>query len=432
MANSTSAGKVRVLTVIGTRPEAIKLAPVLHELERDADTFDSVVVTTGQHREMLDPMLKLFKIRPDYDLRLMRHGHSLGEITRGVIAGLERILSDERPDWILVQGDTTTSMAASLAAFYGKTRIGHVEAGLRTFDKYAPYPEEINRRITGVLADVHFAPTAWARSNLLREAVPADHVHLTGNTVIDALEHVGDLGFDPAGTPLEHLPDDKRLVLITAHRNENLGPRMKDIATGLRALALTHDDVHFVYPMHLNPLARESALLYLAEIANISLVEPFGYQETVWLLERAHLVVTDSGGLQEEAAGVGTPVLVLRETTERPEGIHAGIARLVEPEHEAIVAGVGRVLDDSEEYEQMKSSVCPYGDGQAAVRITDVLAGRPDRLHAVDHIYERPTPEHPLDALLRERRVASGRRSVDRVLTQARASSRSLVGKMRG
>ncbi|HEY1524344.1 MAG TPA: UDP-N-acetylglucosamine 2-epimerase (non-hydrolyzing) [Solirubrobacteraceae bacterium] len=420
---------MRVLTVIGTRPEAIKLAPVLHELERDADTFSSIVVTTGQHREMLDPMLELFEIQPDYDLRLMRHGHSLGEITRGVIAGLEPILGDERPDWVLVQGDTTTSMAASLAAFYDKTRVAHVEAGLRTFDKFAPYPEEINRRISGVLADVHFAPTAWARTNLLREAVPPQHVHLTGNTVIDALEHVRELGFDLAGSPLEQLPDDKRLVLITAHRNENLGPRMKDIATGLRELALTHDDVHFVYPMHLNPRARQWALVHLAGIENISLLEPLAYAETVWLLERAHLVVTDSGGLQEEAAGVGTPVLVLRETTERPEGIEAGIARLVEPEHTAIVAAVGQMLDDDDEYERMKSATCPYGDGRAAVRITDVLAGRPARLHAVDHIYERPLPAHPLDVLLREGTAASRRRA-DEVLTRARATSSRFVAKM--
>jgi UDP-N-acetylglucosamine 2-epimerase (non-hydrolysing) len=424
-----SRGKVRVLTVIGTRPEAIKLAPVVRELEHDTETFSSVVVTTGQHREMLDPMLKLFEINPDYDLRLMRHGHSLGEITRGVIAGLEPILGDERFDWVLVQGDTTTSMAASLAAFYDKTPVGHVEAGLRTFDKYAPYPEEINRRISGVLADVHFAPTAWARSNLLREAVPAKHVHLTGNTVIDALEHVRGLGFDPAGSALEHLPDDKRLVLITAHRNENLGPRMEGIATGLRELALSHDDVHFVYPMHLNPRARQWALVHLAGIENVSLLEPLKYRETVWLLERAHLVVTDSGGLQEEAAGVGTPVLVLRETTERPEGIEAGIALLVEPDHRAILEVVGRVLDDDDEHERMRSSACPYGDGRAAVRITDVLAGRPERLRAVDHIYEQPRPAHPLDVLLREGTAASRRRA-DEVLTRARTTSSRLMSKM--
>lgn len=431
MKNSTSTGKIRVLTVIGTRPEAIKLAPVLHEFERDADTFDSVVVTTGQHREMLDPMLTLFRIRPDYDLQLMRPGHSLGHITRGVIAGLEPILGEERPDWVLVQGDTTTSMAASLAAFYDKTPVAHVEAGLRTFDKYAPYPEEINRRISGVLADVHFAPTAWARTNLLRESVPPEHVHLTGNTVIDALEHVRGLGFDPVGTPLENLPDDKRLVLITAHRNENLGPRMEGIATGLRELALTHEDVHFVYPMHLNPRARQWALVHMAGIRNISLLEPLAYQETVWLLERAHLVVTDSGGLQEEAASVGTPVLVLRETTERPEGIDAGIARLVGPTHEAIVAVVGQLLDNDAEYQEMKSSSCPYGDGRAALRITDVLAGRPARLQAVDHIYEQPTPAHPLDVLLREATAASRRRA-DQVLTRARSTSGRLASKVRG
>jgi UDP-N-acetylglucosamine 2-epimerase (non-hydrolysing) len=424
--------KVRVLTVIGTRPEAIKLAPVLHELERDADTFSSVVVTTGQHREMLTPMLELFDIEPDYDLRLMRHGHTLGDITRGVLSGLEPILDQEGSDWVLVHGDTTTAMAASLAAFYAKRRVGHVEAGLRTFDKYAPYPEEINRRISGVLADVHFAPTAWARANLLREAVPPEHVHLTGNTVIDALEHVRRLGFEPTETPLEHVPRDKRLVLITAHRNENLGPRMKHISTGLRELALRHTDVHFVYPMHLNPAARKWPLLHLSGIENVTLTDPLRYQATVWLLERAHLVITDSGGLQEEAAGLGVPVMVLRDTTERPEGIEAGIARLVEPSHETVVDMVGDVLEHPDEYERMNSCHCPYGDGQAAVRITDVLAGRPASLRAVDHIYERPVPAHPLDVLLREASDAPRRRYNDDAITPAGMSARPRAVKARG
>jgi UDP-N-acetylglucosamine 2-epimerase (non-hydrolysing) len=362
----------------------------------------------------------------------MRPGHTLADITRGVLSGLEPILDTERPDWVLVQGDTTTSMAASLAAFYAKRRVGHVEAGLRTFDKYAPYPEEINRRISGVLADVHFAPTAWARANLLREAVPPERVHVTGNTVIDALEHVRRLGFEPRGTPLEHVPEDKRLVLITAHRNENLGPRMNHISTGLRELALRHRDVHFVYPMHLNPAARKWPLLHLSGIENVTLTDPLGYQATVWLLERAHLVITDSGGLQEEAAGLGVPVMVLRETTERPEGVQAGIARLVEPTHQTVVDLVGEVLEDPDEYERMNSCPCPYGDGQAALRITDVLAGRPASLHSVDHIYERPVPAHPLDALLGEASGTPRRRYAADPLTQARVGSRPRAVRARG
>jgi UDP-N-acetylglucosamine 2-epimerase (non-hydrolysing) len=421
----------KVLTVLGTRPEAIKLAPVLHELERDSQTFESIVVATGQHREMLDPMLELFEIEPRYDLDIMRAGQSLNDITTAVLTGLESILEAECPEWVLVQGDTTTAMAASLAAFYGGARLGHVEAGLRTFDKYAPYPEEINRRIAGVLADAHFAPTAWARSNLLREGVPAEHVHLTGNTVIDAMEHVRHLGFDATGTQLDGLPRDKRLVLVTAHRSENLGLRMEGIATGLSELARSHPDVHFIYPMHLNPRARQSALRHLGALENVQLLEPLGYREMVWLLQNVHLVLTDSGGLQEEAAGVGTPVLVMRETTERPEGIDAGIARLVHPSHHGLIEAVGAVLDDPGEYELMLHAECPYGDGRAAERIVAALNGRPASL-SVDHIYERPVPAHRLDVLLREATEGLPPRYANQVLARAKETSERLVAGGRG
>jgi UDP-N-acetylglucosamine 2-epimerase (non-hydrolysing) len=414
---------IKVLTILGTRPEAIKLAPVLQSMDGDSGTFESTVVTTGQHREMLTPMLDLFGIRPDYDLALMRPRQTLTDITLAAIAGLQPILAHEEPDWVLVQGDTTSVMAASIATFYQKVSLAHVEAGLRTFDKYSPFPEEINRRIAGVLADLHFAPTPWARANLLREGVPPAHVRLTGNTVIDAMNHVNALSFETAGTPLDAVPPDRRLVLVTAHRNENLGPRMEGIATGLRELALGHPDVHFVYPMHLNPRARISAVKHLAGLDNVLLVKPLEYQEMVWVLHHAHLVITDSGGLQEEAAGTRTPVLVMRDTTERPEGIEAGIARLVAPNHNAIVQAAGRLLSDSDDHAQMSSAPCPYGDGQAAARIVDALAGRPETLRAVDHIYERPSPEHPLDALLRDATAGLPRRYADQVMARARRAS---------
>jgi UDP-N-acetylglucosamine 2-epimerase (non-hydrolysing) len=414
---------IKVLTVIGTRPEAIKLAPVLHQLAREPDTFDSRIVITGQHRELLDSMLELFEIKPHHDLAIMSPRQTLADITLAVIAGLDTVLAEEKPDWVLVQGDTTTVMAASIASFYHKVRLGHVEAGLRTFDKFSPYPEEINRRLTGVLADLHFAPTQWSCANLLREGVPVSHVHLTGNTVIDALQHIRSMDFDVDGTPLQLLPDDKRLILVTAHRNENFGAPMEGIARGLHTLARRHRDIHVVYPMHPNPRARKSALRHLAGLPNVTLLDPLEYHEMVWLLDRVHLVVTDSGGLQEEASAFGTPVLVLRDTTERPEGIEAGIAELVMPEQHAVVAAVEAILGDEDRYERMTLAPCPYGDGRASVRIVNALADRPDTLDPLDHIYERPLPEHPLDGLLREATAGIPRRYANRVLARVRGAS---------
>jgi UDP-N-acetylglucosamine 2-epimerase (non-hydrolysing) len=414
---------IKVLSVIGTRPEAIKLAPVLHQLEREADAFESRVVVTGQHREMLEPMLTLFGIKADYDLAVMVPHQSLTQITLSVMSRLDPIIAAEKPDWVLVQGDTTSVMSASVISFYNTVRVGHVEAGLRTFDKYSPFPEEINRRITGVLADIHFAPTAWARANLLREGVPTEHVRLTGNTVVDALRYIEGLDFDRDETPLRHLPLDKRIVVVTAHRHENLGLPMAAIATALRELALTHDDVHIVYPLHMNPSARVHAMRRLQGLPNVSLLAPLGYQEMVWLLHHAYLVVTDSGGLQEEAAAAQTPVLVLRDTTERPEGIHSGIAELVRPNHAAIVEAAGRILGDEAQAARMAEAPCPYGDGQAAVRIADALAARPAALDPFDPIYEHPRPEHPLDALIREATAGIPRPYADRVLAHIRSAS---------
>lgn len=422
---------IKVITVLGTRPEAIKLAPVLQALGRDPH-FDSKVVVTGQHREMLDQMLDLFEIEPEYDLSIMSPGQTLSGITMATLAGLEPILLDERPDWVLVQGDTTSAMAASLAAFYQRIPIGHVEAGLRTFDKYSPFPEEINRRIAGVLADAHFAPTPWARENLLREGVPPRHVHLTGNTVIDAMEHVKELDFDVHQSQLGELDLSGRLVVVTTHRTENFGDRMDSIAIGIRELAARHRDVQFVYPLHLNPRAREAAVRHLDQLHNVALIKPLEYQEMVWALHYADLVLTDSGGLQEEAAAARTPVLVLRDTTERPEGIEAGIARLVGPDHTAIVEVGHQLLRDGDAYAEMSNAPCPYGDGHAAARIVDALAGRPQRLRVVDHIYERPLPEHPLDDLLRHATANIPRRYAKEVLARARHASGGVVTQSRG
>ncbi len=393
---------MKVLSVIGTRPEAIKMAPIIRELESRSKEFDSRVCVTGQHREMLDPMLSLFGIRPHHDLDIMQPGQSLTDATTAVMTGMEGVLREERPDWVLVQGDTTTVMATSLAAYWQRIAVGHVEAGLRTFDKYSPFPEEINRRMAGVIADLHFCPTEWAAANLTREGVPADHIRVTGNTVIDSLHRVADMPFSRAGTPLEGIPFDegKRLVLVTAHRQENFGEGMEGICQGLRTLAERHGDVHLIYPVHLNPKARTSAYEYLADLDNVSLLPPLGYQQIVWLLKHADFVMTDSGGLQEEAAGMDKPVLVLRDTTERPEGVQTGIAKLVGTRRDEIVVTAGRLLEDRLEHQAMASAHCPYGDGTAAQQIVDTLASRRAVRAVEDAIYEQPTPMHPLDAVL--------------------------------
>lgn len=393
---------MKVMTVIGTRPEAIKMARVIRELDAHP-AVDARVCVTGQHREMLDPMLDLFEIESDHDLAVMRPGQTLTDTTQAVLGGMGEVLEEERPDWVLVQGDTTTVMATSLAAFYQRINVGHVEAGLRTFDKYAPFPEEVNRRIAGVVADLHFAPTEWAASNLRREGVPESRIHVTGNTVIDSLLHVGGLDFDPAGTPLEALPlDGRRLALVTAHRSENFGDGMDEICLGLKTIAQRHPELHLAYPVHLNPKARWAAYAHLDGLPNVTLLPPLDYQPLVWLLKRAHIVITDSGGLQEEAAGIGKPVLVLRDTTERPEGVEAGIAQLVGANQDSIVSCTTRLLEDEHFYRDTASVPCPYGDGTASLRIVDRLVRRLDEGRDSEHIYEQPRPEHPLDALLRQ------------------------------
>jgi UDP-N-acetylglucosamine 2-epimerase (non-hydrolysing) len=367
------------MCVFGTRPEAIKMAPVVRALEARPDRFEVSVCVTGQHREMLDQMLELFEIRPDFDLDLMRDGQSLTDITTSVLHGLARVLEQEQPDWVLVQGDTTTTMAASLAAFYANVRIGHVEAGLRTWNMDEPRPEEMNRRVAGVLADLHFAPTELAAANLRAEGIPDDQISVTGNTVIDAFHSVAAMPFDLAASPLRALADDpRRVVLVTVHRRENHGAAVAELCAGLRAMARNCDDVRFVVPVHLNPNIREPVEAALTGLENVLLVPPLDYRSTVWLLERCHFVMTDSGGLQEEAVGIGKPVLILRETTERSEGVAAGTARLVGCDRSEIAWWAARLLHDESSYAAMAQATSPYGDGTAGEQIAELLAHAED------------------------------------------------------
>jgi len=365
---------MKVLSVFGTRPEAIKMAPVIKELERYPDRVQSRVCVTAQHRQMLDQVLGLFGITPDFDLNVMQDSQSPTQVAAAVLAKLEPILQSERPDWVLVQGDTTTVAAAALAAFYAKAKVGHVEAGLRTFDKYQPFPEEINRRVASAIADVHFAPTQRAKENLLREGIAEATIRVTGNSVIDALYRVADLPYDPATGPLRNIPWDKRLILVTAHRRENFGEGLEQICLALRDVAFDFaDDVHVVYPVHLNPNVLEPAQRILSQVKGVTLIEPLEYLPLVYLMKRATLVLTDSGGIQEEAPGLGKPVLVLREVTERPEAVQAGTVRLVGANRARIVEWTRRLLSDKAEYGKMAHAVNPYGDGHAAERIVETI-----------------------------------------------------------
>jgi UDP-N-acetylglucosamine 2-epimerase (non-hydrolysing) len=372
---------MKVLAVFGTRPEAIKMAPVVERLKARPGSFDVRVCVTAQHREMLDSVLALFSIRPDHDLDLMTPGQDLYDVTAGVLKGMRGVFRELRPDIVLVHGDTTTTMAASLAAYYARVPVGHVEAGLRTGDKFAPFPEEINRRVTGVVADLHFAPTEAARANLLREGVPDASIAVTGNTVVDALlEVAGRIGADAAlrdslAADFPFLDSARRLVLVTGHRRENFGEGFENICLALSELAARHPDAQVLYPVHLNPNVQEpvNRILGGGGKGNIHLVPPVDYLPFVYLMTRAHLIVTDSGGVQEEAPSLGKPVLVMREVTERPEAVAAGTVRLVGTDREAIVREASRLLDDPEAYRAMSQAHNPYGDGRAATRIADRL-----------------------------------------------------------
>lgn len=377
MIDEGTVARVKVLTVFGTRPEAIKMAPVVKALAADR-FFESRLCVTAQHRQMLDQVLEIFAVRPDFDLDLMKPGQELSDITCSVLLGMRQVFAQWMPDIILVHGDTTTTLAASLSAYYARIKVGHVEAGLRTHNKYSPWPEEINRRLTGAIADIHFAPTARARSNLLREGT-ADHlIHVTGNTVIDALLDVvgrvrGDAGLRTRyAAQFDFLESGKRLILVTGHRRENFGTGFESICCALRDLAC-RGDVQVVYPVHLNPNVQEPVRRILSGVAGVHLIEPLDYLPFVYLMDRCALLITDSGGVQEEAPSLGKPVLVMRDTTERPEALEAGTVKLVGTDRAVIVRVANRLLDDESAYEAMARAHNPYGDGRAAVRIRDIL-----------------------------------------------------------
>jgi len=370
--------RIRILSVFGTRPEAIKMAPLVHALQSD-DTFESQVCVTAQHRQMLDQVLELFRITPDYDLNLMREGQSLSGITCDVLHGMRRVLEEFAPHLVLVHGDTTTTLAASLAAFYRRIAVGHVEAGLRTGNINSPWPEEMNRRVTDLVATWHFAPTERSRANLLREGADPQRVILTGNTVIDALLQVcAHLRHDTAASArlAEQFPflDARRLlILVTGHRRESFGEPFIHFCKALRSIALQRPGVQLVYAVHLNPQVQQPVRSILSDLPNVHLIPPQDYLPFVYLLTRAHLIITDSGGIQEEAPTLGKPVLVVRDTTERPEAIEAGTARLVGTNTTRIVSAVTGLLDDDVDYARMARAHNPYGDGHATRRILDVL-----------------------------------------------------------
>ena len=367
---------MKILSIFGTRPEAIKMAPVVRELEKTKG-IDSYVCVTAQHREMLDQVLTLFNIKPDMDLNLMRPNQTLAELTAAVFTNLDPVLEDIQPDWVLVQGDTTTVMAAALNAYYRRIRIGHVEAGLRTHNKWHPFPEEVNRRVAGVTADLHFAPTKWSRRNLLKEGVPEESIHVTGNPVIDALYYVAEEETPTMVADLISGLESRRLVLVTAHRRENFGEPLKNICAALKSIA-ARGDVEIVYPVHLNPNVQKPVHRLLGNIRNITLLPPLEYLSLVHLMKKSSLILTDSGGIQEEAPAFGVPVLVLREVTERPEGVQAGTLKLVGTKRQKIINESNYLLNDPKAHSAMAQAVNPFGDGHAAKNIVEVLQAYKD------------------------------------------------------
>jgi len=380
----------KIMMVFGTRPEAIKMAPLIKELQKYPDAFETVVCVTGQHREMLDQVLEIFDIHPDYDLNIMKPGQDLYDITARVLTGMRDVLKTCRPDVVLVHGDTTTSAAAALAAYYQQIPVGHVEAGLRTHNIYSPWPEEINRQITSRIAEYNFAPTPLSRQNLLSEGVRDESIKVTGNTVIDALYWVvdkirkeNDLNMELAdklrvsGYDTKRLSGNRRLVLVTGHRRENFGDGFISMCSAIKTLAQKYSDVDFVYPMHLNPNVRKPIHEVfgddLSSLGNMFFIEPLEYLSFVYLMDKSDVVLTDSGGVQEEAPGLGKPVLVMRDTTERPEALEAGTVKLVGTDYDTIVNEVSLLLDDKEAYDRMSNAVNPYGDGLACSRIVKEL-----------------------------------------------------------
>lgn len=366
--------KIKVMTVFGTRPEAIKMAPVVDRLKRE-EGFETLVTVTAQHREMLDQVLELFDIKSDYDLDIMKSGQSLTDITVRVLKGLGDVLADEKPDIVLVHGDTSTTFVAALASFYQQIKVGHVEAGLRTNNKYSPFPEEMNRHLTGVLTDFHFAPTYTSRNNLLSENILPERIFVTGNTVIDALLETVDTQYQFKEPGLQKLDfNSKKIILLTAHRRENLGKPMENIFQAVREIIKENPDVEVVFPVHLNPKVREIVNKVLGNIERVHLIDPLDYEPFANLMSRSYMILTDSGGVQEEAPSLGKPVLVLRDTTERPEAIKAGTVKLVGTDKSKIVSTANRLLNNITEYNDMANAVNPYGDGKASERIVQRLA----------------------------------------------------------
>ena len=382
-----------IMLVFGTRPEAIKMAPLVKEFEKHDDKFKTIVCVTGQHREMLDQVLQIFDIKPDYDLNIMKQQQDLYDVTSRVLLGMRDILKEVQPDVVLVHGDTTTSTASALAAFYQQIPVGHVEAGLRTYNIYSPWPEEMNRQITGRIATYNFSPTPLSKQNLLHEGVKEQSITVTGNTVIDALYWVVDKikndqrlqdelkeSLIHAGYDTGRLEDGKKLVLITGHRRENFGEGFINMCNAIKDLTLKYPHVDFVYPMHLNPNVRRPIHEVFGEdlsnLGNMFFIEPQEYLSFVYMMEKSHIVLTDSGGIQEEAPGLGKPVLVMRDTTERPEALDAGTVKLVGTDYQKIVDSVSILLDDTKEYEKMSKAVNPYGDGLACGRIVEFIANQ--------------------------------------------------------
>ncbi len=363
--------RIKVMTIFGTRPEAIKMAPLVLELNKRSEEFESIVTVTAQHREMLDQVLRVFDITPDHDLNIMKDRQTLMDVTTRGLQGLDQVMKEVQPDIVLVHGDTTTTFIAGLAAFYNQIKVGHVEAGLRTWNKYSPYPEEMNRQLTGVLADLHFAPTTKSAHNLLQENKKEETLFITGNTAIDALKTTV---LEEYSHPVLDRVGDDRLILLTAHRRENLGEPMRNMFRAIKRIVEEHDDVQVVYPVHLNPVVRELADEVLGNDPRIQLIEPLEVVDFHNFASRAHIILTDSGGVQEEAPSLGVPVLVLRDTTERPEGIEAGTLKLAGVEEETIYSLAKELLTNEEEYARMSKASNPYGDGLASKRIADAIS----------------------------------------------------------
>ena len=370
---------MKVIIVFGTRPEAIKLAPIIKEFEKHPDEIQLKVCVTAQHRQMLDSVLKIFDIKPDYDLNIMRDKQTLFDITNNVLTKIKEIYFKEQPDIVFVQGDTTTTFASALAAYYLQIKVAHIEAGLRTYNKYSPFPEEINRRMVSAIADLHFAPTEQSKLNLLKENVNERDIFVTGNTVIDALfmilekikgEHVSIEGIESSEL------ENKRLILVTGHRRESFGEGFENICNALKELAESFNDIIIIYPVHLNPNVRGPVNRILGNVRNVKLIEPIGYLSFVYLMEKAYIIITDSGGIQEEAPSLSKPVLVMREITERPEAVEAGTVKVVGTQKESIVNSTRQLLLDANEYKKMSSTINPYGDGKSAQRTYKILIER--------------------------------------------------------